>query len=349
MSETDLACSLFFFGADSEGVRTERYRPLLELARLGDEIGLHAVWLPERHFQRFGGLYASPSVLGAAVAVSTSRILLRAGSVVLPLQDPIRVAEEWAIVDNLSNGRVGIAVASGWHVNDFVLAPASYARRREDLYEKISLVRRLWRGETVDFPNGEGAPSGTRILPRPIQEDLPIWITATSEASFENAGKHGFNVLTSNFVHDYDPAVFERRVRLYREAIERAHGRRGHVTLMVHTYVAGSENEIDEVARPAMAAYLEASMEMQAVNTVTATDARKGDLSPRQREILTSVSVQKMFRSDFTLVGTVETCRARAATMQAHGADELACLVDFGVPLEAALASVRRIPGVTSR
>ena len=121
--------SLFFFSADSAERYDQKYQLLLESARFADKNGFTAVWTPERHFQRFGGLYGSPSVTGAALAVITERIWIRAGSVVLPLQNPLRVAEEWAMIDNLSNGRVAIAAASGWHVNDFVLSPGTYKCR----------------------------------------------------------------------------------------------------------------------------------------------------------------------------------------------------------------------------
>src|SRR5437899_7492608 len=126
--------SLFFFSADSTERQTNKYEMLLETAKFADEHGFTAVWTPERHFQRFGGLYGSPSVTGAALAVVTKRISIRAGSVVLPLQNPLRVAEEWAMIDNLSNGRVAISAAPGWHVNDFVLSPTSYENRHHDMY-----------------------------------------------------------------------------------------------------------------------------------------------------------------------------------------------------------------------
>src|SRR5471032_3059643 len=105
--------SLFFFSADSAEREGPKYHMLLEAATFADEHGFAAVWTPERHFQRFGGLYGSPAVTGAALAVLTKHISIRAGSVVIPLQNPLRVAEEWAMIDNLSNGRVGISVASG--------------------------------------------------------------------------------------------------------------------------------------------------------------------------------------------------------------------------------------------
>src|SRR5205807_362890 len=84
-----------------------KYRTLIEAARFADTHDFAAIWLPERHFTFMGSLYPNPAVLHAALARETKRLRLRAGSVVLPLHDPIRVAEEWAVVDNLSAGRAG--------------------------------------------------------------------------------------------------------------------------------------------------------------------------------------------------------------------------------------------------
>src|SRR5271169_7163580 len=167
--------SLFFFSADSAEREDGKYLTLLESAKFGDEHGFAAVWTPERHFQRFGGLYGSPSVTGAALAVLTKRISIRAGSVVFPLQNPLRVAEEWAMIDNLSNGRVAIAAASGWHVNDFVLSPDTYKNRHEDMFQKIATIQKLWRGEKATLANGAGTGTEVGILPAPIQKELPIW------------------------------------------------------------------------------------------------------------------------------------------------------------------------------
>src|SRR5271170_5429302 len=196
--------SLFFFSADSAERKAGQYDMLLESAKFADENGFAAVWTPERHFQRFGGLYGSPSVTGAALAVLTKRISIRAGSVVLPLQNPLRVAEEWSMIDNLSNGRVAIAAASGWHVNDFVLSPDTYKNRNNDMYAKIATIQRLWRGEKVSLPNGMGVKTDVGILPEPIQPELPIWLTAQSDDTFVNAGRLGFNVMTANFSLNHD-------------------------------------------------------------------------------------------------------------------------------------------------
>ena len=118
--------SLFYFSSDESTGGAERYRLLTRGRAVRRRHGFAAVWTPERHFHAFGGLYPNPAVTSAAIAAITHRVEIRAGSVVLPLHHPVRVAEEWSVVDNLSNGRVGISFASGWQPNDFVLAPENH-------------------------------------------------------------------------------------------------------------------------------------------------------------------------------------------------------------------------------
>src|SRR5260370_29189625 len=97
----------------------------------------------------------------------------------------------------LSKGCVGISVASGWQVNDFVLAPQNYPQRREIMFRDVETVRKLWRGETVVFPGVDGKEVAVKVLPRPVQRELPIWITATGNPeTFKRAGQLGANVLT---------------------------------------------------------------------------------------------------------------------------------------------------------
>ncbi|MET0577236.1 MAG: MupA/Atu3671 family FMN-dependent luciferase-like monooxygenase, partial [Ilumatobacteraceae bacterium] len=152
----DMEFSLFYFAADAGGQQRDRYKLLLEGARFADQHGFAAVWTPERHFHEFGGLYPNPALTSAAVAVATERVEIRAGSVVLPLHNPILLAEDWSVVDNLSNGRVGLSFASGWHANDFALAPDNFERRRELMAEGIETIRALWRGESVPVRSGDG-------------------------------------------------------------------------------------------------------------------------------------------------------------------------------------------------
>jgi natural product biosynthesis luciferase-like monooxygenase protein len=342
--------SLFFFSADSGERKSGQYDMLLESTKFADENGFVAVWTPERHFQRFGGLYGNPSVTGAALAVLTKRISIRAGSVVVPLQNPLRVAEEWAMIDNLSNGRVAIAAASGWHVNDFVLSPDSYQNRYADMFQKIETIQKLWRGESVSLPNGSGVATEVRILPVPIQEELTIWMTGQSDETFFQAGKLGFNVLTANFILKNNMGEFVRKVQIYRDAIKSHHNRRGYVTLMAHTFVGENEDEIERIAKPAMAQYIRVNIGMQQNNSAGSGYEKTnfGGLAERDVEIMTAMQVKQNLRGPLSFIGTVNRCIEQAQYLKENGADEIACLIDFGIEMDGVMASLRRLAGLIS-
>ena len=342
--------SLFFFSADAGEHRQDQYQLLLESAKFADEHGFAAVWTPERHFQRFGGLYGNPSVTSAALAVLTKNISIRAGSVVLPLQDPLRVAEEWAMIDNLSAGRAAIAAASGWHVNDFVLSPSTYQDRNAYLYERIRLIQRLWRGEKIPLPNGAGAIIEVGILPRPIQPELPIWITGRSDSTFALAGKFGFNLLTGNYAVNHNVKELTRKISIYREKIMAHHGRRGHVTLMAHTFAGSDDKAVLEIAEPAMTRYLEANLEMQKAHSVGAAAERGFDqLGARESTFMIRTQVNNDLRSPLSFVGTLDHCAWQAEHLCSLGVDEIACLIDFGIGFNDVMAGLERLARLVKR
>ena len=229
--------SLFYFGADTSA-KENKYELYVKSAKFADLNQFESIWIPERHFHNVGKLYPNPATLSAALSSMTTNVKLRAGSVMLPLHDPIRVAEEWAIVDNLSNGRAGIAAASGWHPRDFSFFPQNYARRKQVMMESVQQLKSLWRGESITRTDGNGKESSVRIFPEPIQAELPLWITAAgSRDTFIQAGKLGANLLT-HLLGQTIPDL-AKQIEQYRAArAEAGHDpQTGRVTLMIHTFV----------------------------------------------------------------------------------------------------------------
>ena len=218
VSARGMQFGLFLWGAD-DTPGPDKYRLMLEGARFFDENGFDSVWTPERHFHAFGGAFPNPSVTGAALAAVTKNLSIRAGSCVSPLHHPIRIAEEWAVVDNLSGGRVGVSFAAGWQPNDFVLRPENHADNKAVMIEQIETVRRLWRGERVSFPNPMGDQVDTLTLPRPVQEELPVWITAAGNPdTYRLAGELGGNLLTHLLGQSVDELA--EKIAIYRQARE---------------------------------------------------------------------------------------------------------------------------------
>jgi natural product biosynthesis luciferase-like monooxygenase protein len=333
-----ISFSLYFFSDDGSRTSDDKYQLVLESAKFADRHGFTAVWTPERHFQDFGGLYPNPSVLSAALAVLTERIQIRAGSVALPLHHPVRVAEEWSLVDNLSHGRVAVSFASGWHTNDFIFAPEIYDDRKEVMFRHIELIQKLWAGEKVKLPSAGGSEVEFRILPRPIQSQLPIWITSSGSAeTWRRAGAIGANVLAAYI--GYSQEELAQRIQLYREA-RAMHGhdpRTGVVTIMLHTFVGDDDEAVKERVRAPFSNYLRTYFK-QYETTVTGV----AGVSEADKDALMSVAFEKYFETS-TLMGTPDKCARLIDRLIEIGVDEIACLIDFGVDADSVLRSLERL------
>ncbi|MFE1229702.1 MupA/Atu3671 family FMN-dependent luciferase-like monooxygenase [Streptomyces sp. NPDC058745] len=316
---------------DAPAGAPDRYRLLIEGAKFADRNGFSAVWTPERHFHEFGGLYPAPSVTAAALAMVTERVSIRSGSVVLPLHHPVRVAEEWSVVDNLSGGRVGMAFASGWLHDDFVFAPENYDDRKQVMIDGIATVRSLWRGESATLKAGNGKDVEVRIRPRPIQPELPVWLSSGgTPATFKAAAEQGANILTHLLGQDLDQLA--ESIRLYHDTWREKFGTDGgKVTLMLHAFLDEDRERALELVREPFIGYLRTSLDL-----VRVLGQRMGvDIDPRNigEDDLDALLNHSFDRYVHTsgLFGTPEDCLELVDRLSEIGVDEVACLVDFGI------------------
>jgi natural product biosynthesis luciferase-like monooxygenase protein len=331
--------SLFFFADSAPG--DDGYDLLMRSARFADTHGLTAVWTPERHFHSFGGRYPNPAVIGAALAAATTRVGIRAGSVVAPLHSPIRIAEEWAAVDRLSGGRAGVSFASGWHATDFVLRPENFRDRKEVMGRTLDTVRALWRGEEVEFAGVDGEPQRVRVFPRPVQDEVPVWITSGgSPETFRMAGRLGAGVLTHQLGQTHE--ALAGNIAAYREELAAVHGAdaRGHVAVMLHTMIGSDRDEVRELVRGPFSDYLRSSFDLIARDPAAAGGGfDPAKMSDADKEFLVERSFDRYFTTA-GLFGTVHDGVEVARRMTAIGVDEIACLIDFGVPQDQVLGSL---------
>ncbi len=340
---------MFMWGND-DGPGKKKYELMLEGAKYLDQNGFTSVWTPERHFHAFGGPYANPSVTGAALAVITKNVSIRSGSCVSPLHHPIRIAEEWAMVDNLSDGRVGLSFASGWQPNDFVIRPESYGtkerpRAKDVMLEQIEIVRKLWRGEKVEFPNPFGDMVPIQTLPRPVQPELPFWVTtAGNPKTYEDAGRTGANVLTHLLGQTFEEVA--EKIAIYRKARAEAglDPKTGIVTLMLHTLIAESRAEARSLAHQPLKDYLGSSVALvkgfawtfpafkrPEGETASPMDIDLGTLSAEELDAILEFAFDRYFETS-GLFGTVEEAVDIVNKAKAIDVDEIACLLDFGAP-----------------
>ncbi|AKJ03530.1 Malonyl CoA-acyl carrier protein transacylase [Archangium gephyra] len=352
-ADRKLEFSLSYFANDEDSLGERKYEMLIEGAKFADAHGFSAIWTPERRFHSFGGLYPAPSVVSGAIAMITRNLKLRAGSVVLPLHDPIEVAEQWSVVDNLSGGRVGLSFATGWHANDFSLSPATFARRREVLVERLEEFRRLWRGETVQRRNGAGVEVELAVRPKPVQQEVPVWLTsAGNPETFRQAGDVGAGILTNVLGLGSNLEELKAKVALYREAWrKRGHGPgRGHVTLMLHTFLGKDLDEVRSVVREPLKKYFRSSVDifgnLMASQGLQVEDVR--GLTEQDMDALLGQGVEHSLR-DGGIFGSVEDGERVIEHVRTLDVDEIACLVDFGVGLEDTMSSLRLLDVLRQR
>lgn len=343
---------LFMWGND-DAPGSQKYRLMMEGSKYFDENGFDSVWTPERHFHAFGGPYPNPAVTSAAIAAVTQNLSIRSGSCVSPLHHSIRIAEDWSVVDNLSDGRVGLSFAAGWQPNDFVIKPENHGNNKAIMLEQIETVKKLWRGEKVAFKNPMGDLVEISTLPRPVQKELPVWLTtAGNPESYRQAGAAGVNVLT----HLLGQSVEElaEKVRIYRDARKQAglDPSQGKVSLMLHTFVGDDVDTVRELVREPMKDYLRSAMKLvidfawafPAFKRPGGPDSTPEDidiksLSAEETETILDFAFERYFETS-GLFGTPEVCVNMVNRCKAADIDEIACLLDFGVDTNAIMDSL---------
>lgn len=353
--------SLYYWGND-DASGAQKYDLLLKGARFADQNGFCAIWTPERHFHAFGGPYPNPAVTGAAVAAVTQNIEVRAGSCVVPLHHPARIAEDWAVIDNLTNGRAGIAIASGWQPEDFILRPENTPpANRPALYAAAEQIRKLWRGEAVEFAQKDGAPLAVVTQPRPVRAELPLWLTtAGNPQTWIDAGHMGAHVLT-HLLGQTIPELKDK-IALYHLALKEA----GHdpaafsVSLMLHSYLASSRAKARARAHGPMKDYLASAVGLvkqyawafpafkkpQGTQSPAQIDLRS--LSPQENDAILEFAFSRYF-DDAGLFGTVDDALARVEALSQIGVTEIACLIDYGIPNDHVLAGLPLLAEVLHR
>ena len=168
------------------------YADELRLIQDAEAMGYDTIWLTEHHFADDG---YSPSVvtIAAAIAAATSRVRIGFNLMLLPLHNAIRVAEDVATLDVISNGRVDFGVGQGYAAHEFLGYGIDRSERLSRFVEGLDVLQGLWTGEPFSYQGAHYQIEDARLVPRPVQDPMPIWIGATAEAGVRRAGRRGAN------------------------------------------------------------------------------------------------------------------------------------------------------------
>jgi len=193
-------------------------------ALYADRLGMHSAWIGEHHFNSLGVLSCPDLVLGY-IAARTEHIRLAPAVTVLPLHHPIRVAEQWATLDLLSNGRVDFAAGRGYDRREYLPFHVSFEDNQSIFDEGLELVRTLWESDDRLTHRGRHYQfEDVRITPRPVQRPIPTYVASFSKPSIELAARLGCGLVVAPFAAAMSFGGLKQVADLYQESCAR-HGK----------------------------------------------------------------------------------------------------------------------------
>jgi len=210
---------------------------------MAEDLGLDGIWLAESHFSPERSMASSPLIIAAAVAGRTGRIKIGTAVHVLPLGNPLRIAEEAASLDQLSKGRFEFGIGRSGLPGSYEGYNISYAESRERFFEALEVITRAWTNESFSYRGKYHSYRDVSLVPRPLQQPHPpIRIAATSDESFETFGRMGYPIFIG--VRSLGMTRVAEQVLAYEKAWAEG-GHRGpiDVSLRVPVYVAPTKEE----------------------------------------------------------------------------------------------------------
>jgi alkanesulfonate monooxygenase SsuD/methylene tetrahydromethanopterin reductase-like flavin-dependent oxidoreductase (luciferase family) len=201
---------------------------ILEQALYAEELGMHSVWIGEHHFSTLG-VNSSPEVLLAYIAAKTKHVRLAPAVNVLPLHNPVLVAEQWATLDLVSGGRVDFATGRGYDRREYEPLGANFEDNASIFAESVEIVHRLWneRG-SISHKGKHYAFEGISVTPAPVQQPIPIYIASFSKPSVELAARLGLGLVVAAGQASAMHGSLAATAQVYRDAcaaVGRAPGR----------------------------------------------------------------------------------------------------------------------------
>ena len=250
-------------GAAEREDSAARFRQIVDQAVLAEELGFDSVWLAEHHFHSFGGILSSPPVIGAAIAQRTVKLRIGTAVTLLTYHNPLRIAEDYATLDCLSDGRLEFGIGHGFIKWESLTFGTPLDELRDRFKENLEIILRAWQQPRFTHQGKFHCYENVELLPHPMQKPYPaIWMGATSTpASFEFAGANGFNLMLIPFLHEIEE--LRAMVELYLQARKAAgyDPLQTRIIAMYHIYVGENASEARATAEPALAAYHVAAAE----------------------------------------------------------------------------------------
>jgi alkanesulfonate monooxygenase SsuD/methylene tetrahydromethanopterin reductase-like flavin-dependent oxidoreductase (luciferase family) len=296
---------------EAEGQGRDRYAEVLALAETAEAAGLSALWVAEHHFQR-GGTCPSPPVLLAACGARTRRLRLGVMVSVLPFHRSVDVAEEYALLDRLTHGRVNLGVGSGYIPLEFEGFGVDPAGKRERFDAALAWIQEAFAGREVQV--GDASPAPVVLNVRPVQTPHPpIWVAVQRREAIPYVARRNLSIALIPYATVTGLPELAEEIREFRASLPA--GSRAEVAVGLHLYAGGHPDR----ARAALDRFLTSRLSTQSTFYQQKTSQHPHHAS--------RVGLEE---SDLALIGSPSEVRARLDAFRQIGVDEILGIFDYG-------------------
>lgn len=301
------------------------FEQILQLAEFSDEIGLDSIWVAEHHLTTYGGSVPSVPVLLAAIAQRTKRLKLATGGVALPLHRPLEIAEQLAMVDNLSGGRLRVGFVRAFLAHEFDAYNVPMDESRERFNEAVEIILGAWNTDGFSYKGRFSSVENVSLTPKPVQRPRPpvtIGSIMTRE-SFEYAGQHGFDIMLVPYIVGNDNLKVV--MKWYTDALAAAGHRREDRNVMGQYFFCCHEDEkvAYDLGRKSMLKYL------TYIHAAVQADRWSKDYPGYDglaKKVEALAADFDLLYKDRLVVGTPERCIERLRAIHGLGIDEIALM-----------------------
>ncbi len=241
----------------------EAIRESMEEVDLAEQMGLDTVWLGEMHFNPARSVLSAPIVIASSIATRTKRLRVGMAVQVLPLIHPLRIAEEAATVDQLSEGRFEFGVGRSGNVRAYDIMGIDYGESKDRFQEALDIILMAWSGETFSYEGKYNHITNASISPLPYQQPHPkVRIAASSEDSFGRIGRLGYPIFLG--LRTMDVEDLKTNLQEYKQEWKAAGhpDEGGDINVRFPVYIAPSDAEAIEEPKESIEAFFQRQREL---------------------------------------------------------------------------------------
>jgi len=232
------------------------YREVLEQIELAEELGWDCFWFTEHHFLPYGGAIPNPAIMLIAAAARTSRLRLGSAISILPLHHAVQTAEDYAMVDVVSGGRLDFGIGLGNTALDFQVFGGDRAESRARFEESVEIIMKAWTQDGWSHDGPFWRMKDVSVYPKPVQQPHPpLWVAGLSPESLGWAGRHGCSIMT--VAHSFPPEAYGPGMAAWRSGLMEAgyDPSSRHCKLHLRVWVDEDAERAREVAEAGIAQY----------------------------------------------------------------------------------------------